>query len=359
MIFDRNKKKRAKKANEQKADEQANEQEADEQANEQEADEQANEQEADEQANEQEADEQANEQEADEQANEQEVDEQANEQEVDEQADEQEADEQVEEQGDEAATEQTAEPRDSSLEKTAWIPPVARHSFPALADLEATLGHPDIDPVHCQVLEMSIEGVGLKLPIDYDPDLPGDALAELRIHCPEGEWEIHATIRVDARGPKSAGRYVRYDVDFVHPGDLFAQLDESMGRYFNRRRGERAEPEESMPLTVRVAWKDDVTLTVMEDISVTGIGVRLPAGAADSLEQNDSVEVRFSLPWQSEALEGIGVVRRNERLRDLVHLGIEFDYGRSPELEARRGLIEAFVDERLAAMADVRERLRA
>lgn len=240
-----------------------------------------------------------------------------------------------------------------------WVPAIERLSPPGLADLEATLDHPDLEPVFCELAEMSIDGAGLDLPVAYDPVLPRGALAELTIFCPEGEWSVTVPSRVVDKRPAKDGSHMRYDIDFINPGELYACIDESMNRFFNRRRGARVRPDESTPLTVQLSKSGLKADARLEDVSVTGIGISVEHGCVDELETGTEVEFSFQLPYQSGALAGMGIVRRFEQLGDEDHLGIEFDTDRSPELVKRHAVIEAFVAERVAVMQDVRDRMKS
>jgi hypothetical protein len=202
--------------------------------------------------------------------------------------------------------------------------------------------------VSVEVVDMSIRGVGLRVPFEHDPELSAGDLVEVQIACDKEGWTISTPAQARQRHQPDE-RHIQYGFEFVNTGDLYAQLEDALGRYFNRRRSPRVRPADDAQPKVRLHCGTHRTTGTLNDLSVLGMSVIVPHVAAAQLEVGDEVELSFTLPEGRGPLEGSGFVRHRRRMGPNDLVGIEFDLSRASSLSDGGRELATYVDDRLAA----------
>ena len=249
------------------------------------------------------------------------------------------------------------EPKDSSPESPEEQRLYAHSRIPDAADLTTYLRLEDEgEPILVELIDMSIQGAGIKVPFHLAP-VDGHAhYVELVVsHALDG-WKVSSLATV-SRVQKIDDAFVHVGLQFANLGDLYAQLDDALGRYFNRRASTRVKPalEESLP--VKISYEHHRLRGRAQDLSRTGIGVRMTLVDASVLESGEIVKVRFEVPGMKEALEVPARVRHGYRVAEDVVLGLEYDLDKDSALKQNFRRYQDYLAEREKAILDFQLKL--
>ena len=222
-----------------------------------------------------------------------------------------------------------------------------RDSSAAVRSLGVELTLPD-RALRAEAIDVSMGGVGLKVPLDEDPGLPAGAVIKLHI-TGSLRSEIVTPGRV-LRSCKDDEGFVHYAFQFIDLGNLTDQIDPFYQQYFNRRENERVRPRFDARVSVDAFTDDGVEFKgALYDISTSGLGLATKPEIPPPLKPDDQLTVKFDLPLARVTLVGTAKVR-NIVEADLYKLiGLEFvDLGQDSEVFERE--VEAYIKDREAEL---------
>lgn len=208
--------------------------------------------------------------------------------------------------------------------------PPAETVNPAAAEVALELSIDGAPAAPARLFDLDIRGARVLVPFHLAPGTATEQDAVLDLsHEAEG-WSVraHAVVR---RLERWDDRTVIVEVEFDRVGDLYAQLDDALGRYFDRRLSGRVTPGPGERVGVRLALGRHRVRGGASDLSTTGLCVRSPLAQAATLRHGDRVRVRVGLPGVEAEVEAPGFVRHARRAGEDVLVGIEFDLSRSAE----------------------------
>lgn len=222
-------------------------------------------------------------------------------------------------------------------------------AIPEAEELQVHLCIGEDAPVQVELADMNIQGAKIVLPFHLAP-LGGEGqVVVLDVHHPEDGWRVQATAQV-GKLHKCDDQQVLMELQFTRLGELYAQLDDALGRYFNRRSSKRVKPDVDTRIAVRVAYGPHRVRGVALDLSRTGIGVAAPLVQAAIFRSGERVRVFIELPGHKEEFEVLGVIKHGYRNGEEVLLGIEFDLLSDTPMRERRGEYLDYVEKRREAI---------
>lgn len=239
------------------------------------------------------------------------------------------------------------------------LPPPARlplsETFPAVKDLKVHLETEGVEPFAVDLHDLSIRGAKVIAGFELAPLAEGST-ATLDIHHPLDGWRVRCTSEVRSVD-SDGGTEVVLDLQFVRMGELFSQLDDALGRFFNRRTDDRVKPKTDGDVHVKIAREHHRLRGVAHDLSPTGVGVRLPLAQAAILRSGSAVSLTVDIPELGEPLECPAVVRHGYREGADVVLGVEFDLEADSSMRERRRAYMEYIDDRRYDLADLMRRV--
>ncbi len=211
-------------------------------------------------------------------------------------------------------------------------------------------------PVLVELLDMNIQGAGLAVPFHLAPTPDHDRIVELAVSHTQDGWRVTTPARV-TRVSKLDEQRVHVGLQFMNLGDLYAQLDDALGRYFNRRASMRVLPAEGAQVGVRISYQHHRLRGFAHDVSRTGVGVRMTLVQAAIFKTGEEIRLQVELPEAKGPLEGAARVRHGYRLKEDVVLGMEFDLTKGGTLEAQRKQLYAYIEQREREILELQRRL--
>lgn len=229
-----------------------------------------------------------------------------------------------------------------------------------IPDAEALVAHlslgDDGPPVAVDLLDMNIQGAGVAMPFHLAPTTASNQFYELAVSHARDGWRVTSFARV-TRVEKLDEQRVHVGLQFVNLGDLYAQLDDALGRYFNRRIDLRVAPEEGQSVALRIAYKHHRLRGVAHDVSRTGVGVRMSLVQAATFKTGEQVALTLYLPKSPAPLETPATVRHGYRHQEDVVLGLEFEHDERCSLYKRRKELHAYLAEREQTLLALQKQL--
>lgn len=222
-------------------------------------------------------------------------------------------------------------------------------ALPEARELSVHLHLHEQQPFQVELHDMNIQGAELLLPFHLAP-LGGEGqTVEVEVHHPEDGWRVRA-VGVVRTLEKTGEANVLVEVQFTRLGDLYAQLDDALGRYFNRRSTARVKPDIDTNVYVKLSHGPHRVRGFAHDLSGTGLGVALPLAQAAVFKGGEHVRVTVHLPGSDDEIEGPGVVRHGYRSGPEVVLGVEFDLLADSPMRTRRKEFLGYVEARRESM---------
>lgn len=222
-------------------------------------------------------------------------------------------------------------------------------ALPEAQDLEVRLHLENQQPILVDLHDMNIQGAELILPFHLAP-LGGEGeLVEVEVQHPRDGWNVRALGRV-RRLNKCGGSNVLLEVQFTQLGELYAQLDDALGRYFNRRSAMRVKPDLDSNVRVKLSYGPHRLRGVAHDLSRTGVGVVLPLVQAAVFRSGERVKATLDVPDIEVEFEGPGIVKHGYRSGADVVLGVEFDLLADSPMRKRRAEYLKYVEQRREAI---------
>lgn len=207
-----------------------------------------------------------------------------------------------------------------------------RLAIPSAEDIVVEV---DIDdgqtlPIPADLNDLHIGGAGASIPTELDPGIQADDMVRITVAHPVDGWSVTTPAKVEYKVPE-ARDLIRFGFAFVNQGNLYAQLDNAMVRYFNRRRGNRifTSLDESFDAELKSNGKS--IQGRVHDISRVGISLVVDKQLLERFRGNDALDVEFRLPGSSRLLQGTGKIIQKRELGEHSFIAVEFD------IEDRRG----------------------
>jgi len=201
-----------------------------------------------------------------------------------------------------------------------------------------------------ELFDMNIRGARVLVPIHVAPGELSDAPVALDIEHVTGGWKVRVHARMTQLNHWS-DELVMLEVEFIRLGELYAQLDNALGKYFNRRGSDRVTPAEDDRVGVRLAYGPHRVRGLASDLSSTGICTRAPLVQAAVFHLGEQIRAYISLPGTTEEIEVPGVVKHGYRRGEDVHLGVEFDLSAPCPMTDRRTEYLRYIERRRKAGA--------
>lgn len=217
-------------------------------------------------------------------------------------------------------------------------------------DLRARVGREEKDDVQATVFDLSLEGVGIEVPFHLDPQFEPGEVVQIHLRHAKESWVVQTAARVEQDQP-DGGANVRYGLTFLNMGNLYAQLEDTLGKYFNRRRHARVHLPDNEEVIVRLRQGGHRPRGSMVDLSSSGMCVALSVVAAASLRSAEPLQLVFELPQRKTTFEGRARVVDRRRLGATEFLSFEFDLAAEGSLVERHGELAAYVTMRADRMA--------
>lgn len=206
------------------------------------------------------------------------------------------------------------------------------------------LDSPIEEPVKVRLDDLCIQGASVLVPVPSMPAVHEGEIVGVRIeHAREG-WTVLTPGLVRSISEETR-RYFRIGLEFINPGNLYSQLEDGLGSYFNRRSAIRLKNEPVMfEAQIRGSKATRLRARVI-DISVTGLGAWVSHVEAAMLKRGDEVMLTLTLPDKLPSIEGAVKVMRKENHGPSDIIGLEFLLDKWKLSEARR--LESVVQEYL------------
>ncbi len=206
---------------------------------------------------------------------------------------------------------------------------------PAIPDAEDIVVEVDIEdgmtpPIPGDLHDLHVGGTGVSIPAELDPGILEGDVVRLTIAHPVHGWTVTTPACVEYKLPEGGTQY-RFGFEFVNMGNLYAQLDNAIVRYFNRRRGARifTSLDESFDAKLRVDGHP--MQGRVHDISRVGLSIVLDKSRAERCTPGQAIELEFKLPDDGKTIKGQATVSQHRDLGEHAFLGIDFD------IEDKRG----------------------
>lgn len=198
------------------------------------------------------------------------------------------------------------------------------------------------EPVQGRLVDLSIQGVSVVLMLHAFPAMTEGEIVGVRIEHVRDEWGIATPGLVRVIGFEG-GRWVRVGLEFVNPGNLFAQLENDRGEYFNRRREGRVSVDGEVEATIK--QKGTKVRAKINDLSVCGIGGWVDHVGGATLRTHEPVQLTLRLPDELGTVEGAAELVYKARNGAQDRVGVSFDLAEWSEEDRERvtGLVEKFL----------------
>ncbi|MFT5049188.1 MAG: c-di-GMP-binding flagellar brake protein YcgR [Chlamydiales bacterium] len=199
------------------------------------------------------------------------------------------------------------------------------------------------------VSDLSIRGAGVLIPFEADPGMKAGDVLELVLRSPNDQWTVQTPIRLQ-RITQANEREVMLGCEFINMGNLYSQLENALGVYFNRRARIRVRPEIERKIIGQMQAGARRIRSPLYELSATGTGMTIQAYQRDWIEVGQSVEVSFQLPDVKKEISGPGHVRHLDPVGANLLVGIEFDIEDSKGIARHAKKLDEYIELRTTAM---------
>ncbi len=222
-----------------------------------------------------------------------------------------------------------------------------RAQMPDADSLVVEIDLPEGMTAPAELYDLTIEGGGVLVPVDLIGDLCTEDVVQFTLAHPMHGWSVQTparVVRVVPQGPN----HCLLGVQFINTGNLYAQLDDAMGRYFNRRKLGRVHPDENQTIDVHIAKGPNQLLGRIYDISMTGMGLAVPYVQGLELHPDMDLHVKFRLPNSTKTMDGNVRVRQRRMMGEYAFVGVVL----GEEFDSSRHLIQDFIENRKSDSQD-------
>jgi c-di-GMP-binding flagellar brake protein YcgR len=197
-----------------------------------------------------------------------------------------------------------------------------RHPVPPEPGLRITLRREGGEPLEGALIDLTIRGAAVCVPESIAGTIQPSDLLDVAIWSEQEQWRIETPAAVrQARCTDDPA----IGIEFINLGNLYSQMENTLGRYFNRRARVRIQPEFDRPVTAHLSSRGCSLSGTVYDLSTAGMGLIVSHVEAVLLKQDAEARVRISLPGCKKDLSGTGTVRQQLRLGEQNVIGLEFD----------------------------------
>ena len=199
-----------------------------------------------------------------------------------------------------------------------------KHRVPPQGDnpLEVSLFVSAEKPVEAELLDLSLSGVGLRLPAPLVEAVPDGQEVQIRFTATRHERSF--TVPALARNRRKENGTSRCGFQFVEPQRFFKKLDSAFWRLFNRREAFRVTGGTGAVQQIRLEGGGVSADGRLLDVSVAGLAVDVPTENAAALGQVDQVHLSFTPLEGGGGVQIDGVIRYRTISGDDVRFGVEF-----------------------------------
>jgi len=199
------------------------------------------------------------------------------------------------------------------------------------------------------VSDLSIHGAGILIPFESDPGLNPGAVLELILRSPSNQWTVQTPIRLHRIEQAGPGQ-VLMGCEFINMGNLYSQLENALGVYFNRRGKVRVKPELDQKIIGQMRAGARRIRSPLYDLSTTGMGLSIQAYQREWVSAGQNVDVSFQLPGVKKELSGPAFVRHFDALGTSMLIGIEFDLEDPKGIARHSKKLDTYIEERASAL---------
>lgn len=219
-----------------------------------------------------------------------------------------------------------------------------------LPDAEELVVEMDLDDGHTPVIpgdlhDMHVNGGSVTIPLDLAGELTPGVIVQLTVAHPVHGWTVSTPACVMHTYPEGTGQ-TRIGFAFMNMGNLYAQLDNAVVRYFNRRRGTRFFTALDQSFDAQCTYAGESISGRIHDLSRVGMSLIVDKQSTGSLAEECDLAIRFSLPDSKEEISGEGRIVSARDLGDHTFYGIDFDVDAEDGFRAYQELISKYVLER-------------
>ena len=171
--------------------------------------------------------------------------------------------------------------------------------------------------------DLCIQGANVRVSRETVPYLHEEQVIAARIEHPREGWSVTSPCMVRSI-EETSGFYVKVGLEFINSGDLYSQLDDQLGKYFNRRSKDRVRsgPEQFSLRLSRKAMRLNATV---HDLSELGLGAWVDHVQAIRLEEGDTLQFNLSHNMgEKRFVQGRLVVARKESHGARDYIGLRF-----------------------------------
>lgn len=216
--------------------------------------------------------------------------------------------------------------------------------------LSARIVTPAGNHLTVQVADLSMQGVGLVMPFELDPQLRPEDVVEIEISCEREGWRIKTPAQMrQTHHPDQ--RNIHIGFQFINTGNLYAQMEDALGLYFNRRGKIRVAPALDAQPLLRISYGGHRLTAKVHDLSASGLKAGLSHVEASVLKVGSKVGIWLTLPGAEIPLEGSGTVRHVRHVGHDDQIGIEYE--QTGTLMKRHAELADYLEERLAVMNSI------
>lgn len=224
------------------------------------------------------------------------------------------------------------------------------HDRLLLPDAEELVVEIDLEDQHTPVIpgdlhDLHVNGGSVTIPMDLAGDLTPGVIVQLTVAHPGHGWTVATPACVRHSYPEGAGQ-TRIGFAFMNVGNLYAQLDNAMVRYFNRRRGTRFFTALDQSFEAQCTYKGENITGRIHDLSRVGMALIVDKQFNGGLEDECDLAIRFTLPESEEEISGEGRIVSARDLGEHTFYGIDFDVEDEQGFGAHQELISKYVLER-------------
>ncbi|MCA9000819.1 MAG: PilZ domain-containing protein [Planctomycetes bacterium] len=233
------------------------------------------------------------------------------------------------------------------------VPPVTcrreleRNPIPDSETLVVELDLPTGDMAPADLYDLTIDGSAVIAPEDLVADLSEDDVIQFTLAHPMHGWSVCTPAKVIRKAPQGPHQTL-IGVQFINTGSLYSQLDNAMGRYFNRRKNNRVQPDQNRAIEVKISDGASQFCGKLYDLSPEGVGLTLSAKDGAQLHPDMPLSIAFVLPGSGELVQGEVSVRQRRMMRDLAFVGTLF----GEEFEPYMDHLTEYVDARRQEAVD-------
>ena len=212
-------------------------------------------------------------------------------------------------------------------------------------DLRVTIPNPEGDAFLGRLIDLSGSGAGASFPLSNCPVLAIGETAELVFTTQRLKTPLVIAARVQNRIEQHDS--CRYGFLFLEGQLRDVDLSSDLRALFNRRKAVRVRPDPQSPINVELqALQGGLRVEGrLEDISASGVRIRLERQADSTLTAISTVTTSFSLP-DCGVVSLTGHIRNRQLVEGSLSYGIEFDPELTDNFVSQQEIVVRFVMQR-------------